>query len=173
MSDATMAAARSGRQAPRWMLVVLIASLGVNFLVIGLTVGAVWRFRGPPPLAGITPNLLGYASSLPGERRKMLWHETETERLHLRPFRREVRAAREDTLKALVEEPFDQEKFLSAQKRQGDAEERARAAVRALYAKIASGLTAQERRAFPRWRDQLRPPGSNLLDEPDQPAQRK
>jgi len=36
----------------------LIASLAVNFLVIGLTVGAMWRFRGPPPLAGVTPNLL-------------------------------------------------------------------------------------------------------------------
>ena len=148
---------------------VVAARLGVNFLVIGLAAGAMWRFRGPPPLAaGITPNLLGYASTLPPERRKALWDQTEAERLQLRPFRREVRTAREDTIKALMAEPFDRDKFLASQVRQGDAEHRARAAVQNLYAKIASGLTLEERRAFPRWREHRRPPGQNLLDEPDQ-----
>jgi uncharacterized membrane protein len=172
MSDVAMAAGQVHRKAPRWMLVVLIVSLAVNFLIIGLTAGAMWRFRGPPPLAGITPNLLGYASTLPHERRKVLWDQTEAERVQLRPFRREVRAAREDTIKALMAEPFDREKFLASQLRQGDAEHRARTAVQNLYAKIASGLTLDERRAFPRWREHRRPPGRNLLDEPDQPAQK-
>jgi hypothetical protein len=45
--------------------------------------------------------------------------------------------------------------------------------VRDLYAKIATGLTPEERRAFPRWREHRRPAGQNLLDEPDHPAQAK
>jgi uncharacterized membrane protein len=119
-------------------------------------------------MAGIAPNLLGYASTLPHERRKALWDETDTERLHLRPFRREVRTAREETLRALVEVPFDRQKFMEAQSRQADAEHRAREAVQALYAKIASAMTPEERHAFTRWRERMRPPGSNLLDEAEQ-----
>jgi uncharacterized membrane protein len=161
------------RQAPRWMLLLLIASLAVNFLFLGLAVGAMWKFRGTPLLAGVTPNLLGYASTLPSDRRKALWDQIEAERQHLRPFRREVRAAREETIKALVADPFDREMFLAAQEKQSAAEQRARQAVRDLYAKIATSLTLEERRAFPRWREQRRPPGQNLLDEPDHPAQAK
>jgi uncharacterized membrane protein len=170
MSEVAIAAGQAFRQAPRWMQGLLIASLAVNFVIIGLAAGAIWGFRGPPPMAGITPNLLGYASTLAPDRRKALWDQTETERQHLRPFRREVRTAREETIKALLEEPFDRQKFLTAQARQGEAEHRARSAVQSLYAKIAAVLTPDERRAFPRWREHRRPPGQNLLDEPDQPA---
>jgi uncharacterized membrane protein len=173
MSDVGMTMGQQIRRAPRWMLLLLIGSLAVNFLIIGLTAGAMWRFRGPPPLAGVTPNLLGYASTLPADRRKALWDQTEEERQTLRPFRREVRAAREETIKALVAEPFDKQRFVAAQERQSEAEHRARAAVQNLFAKIASGLTSEERNAFPRWREHRRPPGQNLLDEPDHPAQAK
>ena len=95
---------------------------------------------------------------------------TAEERSHIRPFRREVRAAREETIKALVAEPFDRAKFVAAQARQAEAENRARAAVQELYVKIADSLTPEERHAFPRWREHRRPPGHNLLDEPDQQA---
>jgi uncharacterized membrane protein len=173
MSDAAMALGQAVRRAPRWMLLLLIASLAVNFLILGLAAGAMWKFRGPPPLAGVTPNLLGYASTLPSDRRKALWDGTEAERQHLRPFRRDVRTAREETIKALVAEPFDREKFIAAQDKQSEAEQRARQAVQGLFAKIAAGLTPEERRAFPRWREHRRPPGQNLLDEPDRPAQAK
>jgi uncharacterized membrane protein len=173
MSDVAMSMGQQLRRAPRWMLLLLIGSLAVNFLIIGLTAGAMWRFRGPPPLAGVTPNLLGYASTLPAERRKVLWDQTEAERQTLRPFRREVRVAREETIKALIAEPFDGQRFAAAQERQGEAEHRAREAVQNLFAKIASGLTPEERNAFPRWREHRRPPGQNLLDEPDHPAQAK
>ena len=84
-----------------------------------------------------------------------------------------MRAAREETIKALVAEPFDREKFVAAQDKQSEAEQRARQAVQGLFAKIATGLTPEERRAFPRWREHRRPPGQNLLDEPDRPAQAK
>ena len=56
---------------------------------------------------------------------------------------------------------------MAAQARQAEAENRARQAVQDLYVKIADSLTPEERHAFPRWREHRRPPGHNLLDEPD------
>lgn len=171
MTEAGDANVGATRGTPRWMLVALFASLALNLLIVGSVAGAVWRHRGPPIWASaVTPNLLGYASTLPPERRKHLWERTREERGHIRPFRREVRAAREETVKALIAEPFDREKFLAAQARQAESENRARAAVQDLYVKIADSLTPEERHAFPRWREHRRPPGRNLLDEPDQQA---
>jgi uncharacterized membrane protein len=171
MTEAGNANAGAKRRTPRWVLVALFASLALNLIIVGLVAGAVWRFRTPPPWASaVTPNLLGYASTLPAERRKQLWDGTREERGHIRPFRREVRAAREETVKALIAEPFEREQFLAAQARQAEAENRARTAVQDLYVKIADGLTPEERHAFPRWREHRRPPGHNLLDEADQSA---
>lgn len=160
-----------GRRMPRWVLVALVTSLALNLLIVGSVAGAVWRFRKPPVWAGaVTPNLLGYASTLPPQRRKELWDATAEERRRVRPYRREVRAARDETVKALVAEPFERQRFLAAQVRQAEVEGSAREAVRNLYVKIAEKLTPEERRAFPRWREHRRPPGHNLLDEPDQQA---
>src|SRR6478752_223585 len=131
MTEADNATTGSRRGMPRWLLVVLFGSLALNLLVVGSLAGAAWRHRGPPrPLASVViPNLLGYASTLPGERRKQLEQLTRDERSHIRPFRREVRAAREETIKALIAQPFDRERFVAAQARQAEAENRARAAV--------------------------------------------
>lgn len=171
MSDAGTPKASSARRAPRWMQVALVLSLALNLVIIGSVAGAVWRFRKPPPWASaVTPNLLGYASSLPAQRRKQMWDATTQERSHIRPFRREVRAARDETVKTLTAEPYDRQKFLAAQARQAEAESRARQAVQDLYVKIADSLTPEERHAFPRWREHRRHPSHNLLDEPDQQA---
>lgn len=162
---------RAFGRTPRSLTMLLIASLALNCLFLGMAAAAMWRLRGPGPThAYIVPNLLGYASTLPSERRKQLWDLSEQERQILRPFRREVRMAREEVVRALAAEPFNREEFMAAQARQGEAENRARAAVDNLYAKIASGLTLEERRNFQGWRHHRRPPGQNLLDEPDQPA---
>jgi uncharacterized membrane protein len=171
MTDAGNANVGSKRRTPRWMLGLLFASLALNLVVVGSVAGAVWRFHKPPPPPGaVIPNLLGYASTLSTERRKQIWEQTAEERRHLRPYRREVRAAREETIKALLAEPFDKQQFLAAQTRQAETENRARTAAQELFAKIADNLTPQERRAFPLWRDHRRPPGQNLLDEPDHQA---
>ena len=172
MTDAGAPRPEPARRVPRWTLVALIVSLALNLVVVGSVAGAVWRFRGPPHAAAssLIPNLLGYASTLPTQRRKELWDRTAAERRHIRPFRREVRAAREETVKALVAEPFDRQLFIAAQSRQAEAEGRARQAVQDLYVKIADALTPEERRAFPRWREHRRHPGHNPLDEPDHQA---
>ena len=171
MTEAGSSKAPVVRRAPRWLLVVLFASLAVNLVIVGSVAGAVWRHRGPPAWAGVViPNLLGYASTFPPERRRQIWELTRDERSRIRPFRREVRAAREETIKALTAEPFDRQQFLAAQTKQAEAENRARVAVQDLYLKIADNLTADERQAFAHWRDHRRAPIRNLLDEPDHQA---
>src|SRR5262252_9796928 len=171
MTDAGSSQSRIERRAPRWLLVVLFTSLAVNLVIVGSVAGALWRHRGPPAWAGVViPNLLGYASTFAPDRRRQLWEITREERGRMRPFRREVRAAREETTKALSAEPFDRQQFLAAQSKQAEAENRARAAVQDLYLKIAESLTPEERRAFVNWREHRRTPIRNLLDEPDHQA---
>jgi uncharacterized membrane protein len=164
----TQAASALGptRRVPRWLLVALFASLAVNLVVVGLVAGALWRFR-PLGWPGAAPNLLGYASLLPPERRKELWDQTAAERSRMRPLRREVRMAREATIRALTAQPYDRQLFLNAQQHQVEAEAQARRAVQELYLKIADGLTPEERHAFAHWRERHRPPGHNLLDVPE------
>jgi uncharacterized membrane protein len=171
MTDDATGGTRTVRATPRWMLALLFTSLAVNLLVVGSVAGAMWRHRMPPVSSGpVIPNLMGYASTLPAERRKQLWEETAEERGHVRPFRRAVRAARDETIRALMDQPFDRQRFLEAQRRQSAAENQARAAVEQLYVKLAESLTPEERRAFTHWRDKRRTPVRNYLDEADHQA---
>jgi uncharacterized membrane protein len=170
MSDMAIGApVLDGGRVPRWMLVLLVSSLALNLLVLGSVGALMWRFRAPPAWAhAVSPNLLGYASTLPAERRKELWERSAEERQHVRPFRSDVRAARKETVKVLSAERFDRQQFAAAQARQAEAESRARAAVQNLYVTIAEGLTPEERRGFQLWREHRRSSVHNVLDEPDQ-----
>jgi uncharacterized membrane protein len=162
----------SRQSAPRWMMVALLASLAVNLAIAGATATALWRHRLHADPAGsphLLPNILSYASTLPPERRKDLWARTEDERRLVRPLRRELREAREESLKVLAAEPFDNQRYQAAQARLLTADQRAREAVYKLYGEIAVGLTGEERQGFLKWREKRRPM-QNLLDEPDKQA---
>ena len=87
----------------------------------------------------------------------------------MRPLRRELREAREEMVQALVAEPFDKERFHTAQAQLLVADQKAREAVHQLYAAIAANMTPEERRGFADWR-QKRRPMRNLLDEPEKQA---
>jgi uncharacterized membrane protein len=148
----------------------LIASLALNLVIVGAVAAALWRHPPPPRSVTVIPNLLGFANTLPPDRRKELWDLTADARRELRPFRRDVRLARQQIVEVLVAEPFDKPQFIAAQARLDEAEKRARPAVHNLYLTLATHLKPEERRAYQRWREHLRPPGSNLLDEPDRQA---
>jgi len=171
MSDMALGAsiADSGRT-PRWLLALLVASLALNLLVVGLFAGLMWRTRIPPPWAHtVTPNLLGYASTLPAERRQELWDLSAKERQRVRPFRREVRAARQETARTLSAEVFDPQQFLAAYARQETLQNEARKVVKDLYIKIAEALTPEERRGYQHWRAERKRARHNYLDEDAQP----
>lgn len=168
----TSAVTLIGKQSQaRWLTTALFASLALNLIVIGATAGFVWRHGLPesgdaPYLA---PNLLNYASTLPPERHKELLARTEEERRNVRPLRRELREVRDESLKLLVAEPFDKQRYQDVQARLLAADQKAREAVHKLYGEIAASLTPEERRGFLRWREKRRPM-QNLLDEPDKQA---
>jgi uncharacterized membrane protein len=166
MTQAASMLAGQVERPPRWVWGALFVSLAANLVVVGLVVGAVWRFR-EPPWPNATPSLVGYASALPAERRRQLWDETAAERGHLRPLRRAVRLARDASANALGAEPYDRQQFLAAQDHQAEAETRARRAMQDLYLKIADGLTPEERHEFARWREHHHLPTHNLLDVPE------
>jgi uncharacterized membrane protein len=175
MSDMALgASAMDSGRAPRWMLFLLVSSLALNLLVLGLVGGLMWRTRIPPPWAHtVTPNLLGYASTLPADRRQELWELSAKERENVRPFRREVRAARQEAVKALSAESFDRQQFVAAHARQMDVETKAREAVRNLYVTIAEALTPEERRGFEHWRAERKRIRYNLLDDDPKPQAEK
>lgn len=156
-------------RAPRWMLVLLFASLALNLLIIGLVAGSAWRFRhgGPPHHGWAPPNLIGYAMSLERGRSKALREVTGPMRHALKPLRREIHAARGEVTAAISAEPFDQARFDAAQARLVDLESKARQQALALYAEIAKTLTPEERRAYRSWREHRRPHGPGFFDELD------
>src|SRR5580700_2709681 len=122
MSERAPSTGDKPNRIPRWLMGFLIVSLAINFIFISSVAGAMWRFKGPHPLPGANPGFLSYIGSLPAERRKALWDAASEERHSLRPLRREVRAAREATMMALIADPFDKAAVLAAQTRQTHAE---------------------------------------------------
>ena len=77
MSVTGIGAITAGWRLPRWGMVLLIASLALNFIILGLVAGSLWRVRAQHlPIRGVTPNLLGYAASLPPARRDLIWNAT-------------------------------------------------------------------------------------------------
>ena len=157
--------------APRWMVVALLASLALNLVVLGATAASVWRHR-VSEFGGarhVVPTLLGFASTLPEERRKELWARIDDQRRVVRPLRRDLREAREEWLKVLTADEFDAERYQAAHAQLLVVDQKAREAVYKLYAEVAAGLTSEERRQFKHWRE-VRRPWQNPLDEPDHQA---
>lgn len=141
-----------------WLRIALVASLAINFLVIGASGAAMYRIQThAPTMSGVSTNLLAFVSSLPEPRRKELWNAVRDEHRRLRPLRDDVRAARLEWRQALAAEPFDTQRFDKAQSRVLDAENKARAEAQRLFAALAGHLTAAERASFLDWQPADRP----------------
>ncbi len=152
MSDPSAAAGRT-RRTPRWLLAILVVSLLLNGLIVGAFAARRWALEGHTPWPGSSVNahLVGYAVTLPGERRREIWRSTEALRAEMRPTRKAMQEARERAREALVATPFDPQRFATAQKELFDAEQTTRLATLKLIQSIAEQLTPQERAAFADW----------------------
>lgn len=111
-------------QRTKWLL---IASLGLNLLIAGAVAGAMFMHRGGPHGRwGIGPQdfgLMGFARSLPPERRDMVREELKGLRGALKPMRQEIRAAREEAANLLAADPFDRNALKAALVKVGTAEQ--------------------------------------------------
>lgn len=139
------------RRWPRWMGVALVASLGLNLLIVGALAAAALRHRFSPPPHIRQATVLDFTRTLPGERRRALFEATNAERMTIRPFRAEIRRARAESRAALQAEPFDAERFKAAQEHVLAAETRARTAAQALIHAIVVKMSPQERAELAKW----------------------
>ena len=158
----------------RWMRWALIASLALNLLVVGAVVGSFVRGGGPWGQGGrgAPGNIIGYVMSLPAERRGELLKRSSALRTEMRMLRQQVRAANRERIAAFTAEPFDRQRYVDAQTRQIETDRQIRLLTRDVAADTASGMTADERRAFLRWRSPPRGPGGDD-SETDGPPPKK
>src|SRR5690606_90687 len=104
MSEAERSEA-SERRAPRWMWVVLVASLGLDLLVGGAGASAAWHFH----IRGFQGRLSGYLDTLPPQRSGTLKGIIAQSRESLQPLREEIRQARREAAQLFAAEPLDTE----------------------------------------------------------------
>jgi len=96
-------------KSPRWMRLLLIASLAVNLLVVGLFVGASFKDddkrpqRGP----GFAGDLRGIAAAMPDEARRSLRGLLERRPGKFSERRRNMGETRRAFIEGLEQEPFD------------------------------------------------------------------
>lgn len=154
--------------------VALIASLSVNALFVGGLLSALVRHGGGPhgpPNGNAINGLGGYVATMPAERSRAISSKISDRRQALGPLRREVRQARDDALATLTAEPFDKDRFVSAQRRLIELENRQRLGQLDILAEIAGSMTADERRAYMDWRGQARRPATSIAVTPPPPKQ--
>ncbi|MEQ1613625.1 MAG: periplasmic heavy metal sensor, partial [Hyphomicrobiaceae bacterium] len=146
------------RPLPRWVWVILIASLAANLFVVGVVARSVWPVRyaaaghGPGGLLG---NLMAYSKELPEPRRAVVRQSFDQERplAGLRPLRQELRAARREAARLFTVDPFNRDEFLAAEARVQAAEVKIRQSVVGFSAELAGRMTAEERAGFLKWRE--------------------
>ncbi len=157
MPEAAPANATEPKRGGRWLKPLLVVSLGLNLLLLGTAVGTHFMMRHAPPWGGsMGANMIGFAGSLPAERRRELWRATAEQRKGLWQHWREVGKARREASTALLADPFDQQRFAAAQARLQEAETKARSASQPLIVELARNLTSEERRKLLSRRDERR-----------------
>ena len=97
MSDASAGPGRA-RRTPRWLLAILVISLLLNGLIVGAVASRWWAFTSATtwPGSSVNAHLVGFAVTLPGERRREIWRSTEAVRAEMRPIRKAMQEARDD-----------------------------------------------------------------------------
>jgi uncharacterized membrane protein len=109
----------SGTRAPRWVVATLVGSLALNLVVFGAIATSLWRgnieLSGAPSAVRVPRTVVGYASTLPKERRTELQGLAEEPWRDAELLRRQLQKARAEAVTALTVEPFDKQRFLAAQ----------------------------------------------------------
>ena len=143
----------SGTRAPRWVVAALIGSLALNLVVLGAIASSLWRGSSQSsefPSTGRVPRtIVGYAAStLPEARHKELQKQAEEQWRAAELLRRDLQDARAEAIKALTAEPFDKQRFLTAQSLLHAADLKSREATAKLNGAIGLNLTPEERRGL-------------------------
>src|SRR5262245_39678085 len=117
--SATGASGPVRTRTPRWVWVVLVISLALNFLVIGAGARALLR---APFFMERSGSYMRYAEQLPPERRERVQAAASAVRAEIGESRQELRRARREAAEIFSADPFNKERFVAAQRRIMDAE---------------------------------------------------
>jgi uncharacterized membrane protein len=139
--------------APPWRLSrLLMASLAVNFLVVG-ALGGTWLVshrhgRGGRGGAGPEVGLMSFVRTLPADRQLVLRSATEQFRPAMRPLRQAARAARIDVESAIAADPFDKEKLKAAVTKLAEVEADTKRVSIPVWIRALEQMTVAERQRF-------------------------
>lgn len=139
----------SPRRAPQWMKVALGVSLAINCVVVGVVVGA---FAFGPMGGGHGGDRAGLSTplirALPEADQRALRRALRDDTGGVRESRAELRAAREDMVAALRQEPFDAAGFAAALEAQRELGATLMEAAQDALVRHTSSMSAGERRAY-------------------------
>jgi uncharacterized membrane protein len=130
----------------RWMTWALIASMGLNFALIGLAAGAF--FKGPRPDHVSGPALAQYARALPRPYDRDLRHALRSSRGEWTGPREALRAQRGALAEALTAEPFDVEAVRAILEREDALADDLAARGKTLLLDQIGRMSAEDRAAF-------------------------
>ncbi|WP_028794835.1 periplasmic heavy metal sensor [Thalassobaculum salexigens] len=141
----------------RWLILLLLASLGVNLFIGGLAIGR-WvdhgwggrggpgHFAGPPPPDGPGPRWLRRMVGEDGiDTVRTVWQRHETT---IDPLRRDADAARSAVADTLSADPFVRADYEAALGRMRAARDRMETAVHAAITDVVTSMTPEQRHAF-------------------------
>lgn len=162
-------------RAPRWMWIVLIASLAINLLGLGIAAGTFWQIQSARATADDPPprGLVEFADTLPAARGDAIRDAVRTAQAAMNPLRQEVRRARSEARQVFGSEPFDKDKFAVAHTRVAAAAHQVRQAYLRLLTDIGDKMSAEERRRFLDWRKQYRSRWQHWAEEDREDARGK
>ncbi len=171
MSDLSEQSSESAKPRSRkWLWVILIISLALNFLTVGAIGGTMWAWHhgawghGPGFRHG-----WAFMRELPRERRREIRSVIRKYRGTFRPQRKHMRDLGHEVLKTLKAEPFDEQRFAGALEAFYKARAEAHAARHPMIKELARILTPEERELFAKtFRHRLRGFGHHRWRSPSE-----
>ncbi len=158
MSAETASTAPPKRRASRWLWIGFVSSLALNLIVVGIVIGAIWKWHQGQVYrqAGAPRHFGAFLRKLPAERREVLQRIFAQRRPEFDQLRRNLRAARRAAREAMAQVPFSPEQFAIANRKLHEARAQLRLRRSDIFPSIAAAMTADERRLFLTWREHHR-----------------
>lgn len=136
----------------RWLMPLLLVSLGVNLLVAGLVIGAMLSPDGPRKRGEYGPSrgVIGepFVRALPHSERRALMQDVHRDRERIRESRESLRQRFEAFLVALRADPFDSSEISRLLAEQRKAAVGRQEIGEALLMKRLEAMTAEQRAAY-------------------------
>ncbi len=157
MSERAAQQSSAGTSSARWVKPALLVSVAINLLIVGVIAGFIIRhYKNSSHSYGAYrgKSVLGFARTLPAQRRQALRPLFDNAGRTLQPLRRQVTQARRAVRQAVLAQPFDIKAYETAVAKRLDALIGLRKTQNSLFAQLNANFTASERKAYVDWHRQ-------------------